>query len=182
MQDFPRTLKIATVWGLVFVAGFLGMQWWFANEMRANMQVEAGAVGQVVVIKRSRDGHYHWLGTLSSPSAVAGTTPGAVVEQSKPLEVDFLIDTGATSTSISQELANKIGLKALEKAQFSTANGDVTGSRTRADVQLDGGVQLLRHNLAVMPRMDGVALLGMDILSKFKLEQSDQQLRVTLPY
>ena len=182
MQDFPRTLKIATVWGLVFVAGFLGMQWWFANEMRANMQVEAGAAGQVVVIKRSRDGHYHWLGTLSSPSAVAGTTPGAVVEQSKPLEVDFLIDTGATSTSISQELANKIGLKALEKAQFSTANGDVTGSRTRADVQLDGGVQLLRHNLAVMPRMDGVALLGMDILSKFKLEQSDQQLRVTLSY
>ena len=185
MQEFPRTLKIATVWGLVFIVGFLGMQWWFANEKRANMRVEAGAAGRVIAIQRSRDGHYHWPGTLSLPSAVAGgaasTTPGASVEQSKPIEVDFLIDTGATSTSISQELADKIGLKAFEKAQFSTANGSVTGSRARADLQLDGGVQLQRHNLAVMPRMDGVALLGMDILSKFKLEQSDQQLRITLP-
>ena len=181
MQDFSHTLKIATVWGLVFIVGFLGMQWWFANEKQANMRVQAGAAGQVIVIKRSRDGHYHWPGKLSSPGGVAGTAPGAVVEQSKPIEVDFLIDTGATSTSISQELADKIGLKAFEKAQFSTANGSVTGSRTRADLQLDGGVQLQRHNLAVMPRMDGVALLGMDILSKFKLEQSDQQLRITLP-
>ena len=177
MQYFPRALKIAIVWSLVFIVGFLGMQWWFANEKRFNMRIEAGAVGQVLVIKRSRDGHYHWPGTLSGPGAVAGATPG----QGKPLEVDFLIDTGATSTSISQELAYKIGLKAFEKAQFNTANVDVTGSRTRADVQLDGGVQLQRHNLAVMPRIDGVALLGMDILSKFKLEQSDQQLRITLP-
>lgn len=193
MQDVPQTLKIATVWGLVFVAGFLGLQWWFANEKRSNIRIEASAAGQTVVIKRGRDGHYHWLGALSAPGAMAGARssarlgatpdemPGTAANQSKPLEVDFLIDTGATSTSISQELADKIGLKAFEKAQFSTANGSVTGSRTRADVRLEGGVQLERHNLAVMPRMDGSALLGMDILSKFKLEQSDQQLRITLP-
>ena len=163
MQDFPRTLKIATVWGLVFIVGFLGMQWWFANEKRSNLRVEAGAAGQVIVIKRSRDGHYHW------PGSVGG------------LDVDFMLDTGATSTSISQELADKIGLKSFEKAQFSTANGSVMGSHARADVRLDGGLVMQRHTLAVMPRMDGVALLGMDILSKFKLEQSDQQLRITLP-
>ncbi len=163
MREFPQTLKIVTVFGVVFAALFLAAQWWLAQQQRSTFSVESAAAGQVLVINRARDGHYHWPGRIGD------------------VEVNFLVDTGASRTSISQELATQAGLKAFDTARFSTANGDVLGSLAKASLQLEGGLKMERHTVAVMPRMDDKALLGMDVLGKLKIEQSQRQLRISLP-
>jgi aspartyl protease family protein len=163
MQEFPRTLKIVTVWGVIVVLMFLAAQWWLAEQQRPRLSVEPSAGGNVVVIQRMRDGHYLW--------------PGRVGD----LEVNFMIDTGATRTSISQDLAQRAGLQNFDTAQFSTANGDVTGGLARSTLRLQGGLTIERHVVAVMPRMDDTALLGMDVLGKLKIEQFDRQLRISFP-
>ena len=163
MTEFPRTLKIVTVWGLVFAVLFVGAQWWLAQQNRSTFQVESANGAPVLVIARARDGHYHW------PGQVGG------------VKLDFLVDTGASRTSISQAVATQAGLQPSGSARFSTANGDVTGSLAKTTLQLDGGLTLQRHTVAVLPRMDGPALLGMDVLGKLSIEQSQNQLRIRFP-
>ncbi len=163
MTEFPRTLKIITVWGLVFAVLFVAAQWWLAQQNRSTFQVESANGGQVLVIARARDGHYHW------PGQVGGVS------------VDFLVDTGASRTSISQAVATQAGLKPFDSARFSTANGDVTGGLVKTTLQLEGGLSMQRHTVAVLPRMDGPALLGMDVLGKLSIEQSQNQLRIRFP-
>jgi predicted aspartyl protease len=72
-------------------------------------------------------------------------------------------------------------LQNFDTAQFSTANGDVTGGLARSTLRLQGGLTIERHVVAVMPRMDDTALLGMDVLGKLKIEQFDRQLRISFP-
>jgi aspartyl protease family protein len=163
MSEFPRTLKIVTVYGAIFVALFLAAQWWLAQQKRSSFTLEQVSGAQVLVIERARDGHYHW--------------PGRIGTQ----EVNFLVDTGASRTSISQTLATQAGLTAFDTARFSTANGDVVGSLAKANLQLEGGLKMERHTVAVMPRMDNTALLGMDVLGRLKIEQSQKQLRISFP-
>ncbi len=167
MTEFPRTLKIITVWGLVFAVLFVAAQWWLAQQNRSTFQVESANGGQVLVIARARDGHYHW--------------PGQIVGVSGGVPVDFLIDTGASRTSISQAVATQAGLKSFDSARFSTANGDVTGGLVKTTLQLEGGLSIQRHTVAVLPHMDGAALLGMDVLGKLSIEQSQNQLRIRFP-
>lgn len=163
MREFPHTLKIVTVWGVIVTLLFLAAQWWLAQRQRSELTFESSASGRVVVIERARDGHYHWSGQIGD------------------VAVDFLIDTGASRTSISQDLAQRAGLKNFDTAQFSTANGNVTGGLARSTMRLEGGLVLERHVVAVMPRMDDTALLGMDVLGKLQIEQSERQLRISFP-
>ena len=161
MQDFPRTLKIVTVWGLIVLALFVAAQWWLARQQRPALRLEPTTGASVLVIPRARDGHYRCPGRVGN------------------LEVDFLVDTGTARTSISQSVATQAGLQNFDSAQFSTANGDVTGGLARTNLQLEGGLTLERHVVAVLPRMDDTALLGMDVLGKLKIEQSERQLRIS---
>ena len=78
MSELPGWLKYATVWLLLAVGLFLGVQTWQHQAQRTQIEV----MGNVVEIRRGSDGHYHW------PGEVAGQP------------VDFLVDTGATGTAI----------------------------------------------------------------------------------
>jgi aspartyl protease family protein len=161
MKEFPEGLKIATVFGLLLAALFLAAQWYLARQERSAFRVEGTGRQAVWVIDRARDGHYHWPGKIGD------------------VDVVFMIDTGASRTSVSQKLADQAGLKSQGKASFSTANGLVVGALAKADLQLEGGLAIDRQVVAVLPKMDGVALLGMDVLGKLKIEQSQQQLRIS---
>ena len=153
MNDFPRTLKLATVWMLIGIAVFLGVSAWQANESRARIEVS----GQTIEIRRSPDGHYHWPGTVNGR------------------QVDFLIDTGATTTTLPQSLADALELPSLGRVQGSTANGPVTGTLTRADVTLEGGVSLTNLRLMALPALSA-PLLGMNVLSRLQWRQSGDRL------
>ncbi|MBA2723457.1 MAG: hypothetical protein H0U56_11295, partial [Methylibium sp.] len=61
MIEFPRTLKIATVWLLLGVVVFLGFSTFEAQQQKTRFSIE----GSAIEIERSSDGHYHWPGTLN---------------------------------------------------------------------------------------------------------------------
>jgi len=112
MQELPRTLKILTVYGLIFVVLFLGMQWWQAEQRKPRFVTDAAGQTQMV-LPRDRSGHYFWMAQINGK------------------EVEFMVDTGATRTAISKKLADELGLPAGETASFNTANGLTQGFITQ---------------------------------------------------
>jgi aspartyl protease family protein len=86
-----------------------------------------------------------------------------------------MIDTGASMVSISEDLARQAGLKCEAPATFSTANGKISGCVARSEVQF-GSYRLFDVEVAIMPNMDELALLGMNALGRFNLEQSGNTL------
>jgi len=152
--DLPRTLKITIVWLVIGTAVFLAVQAWQAQQKQSQFHAGAG----VIELKRASDGHFHWPGRLNG------------------VAVDFLVDTGATSTALPQALAEQAGLTSEGNTQSSTAGGTVRGWVARADIELDGGVSAQRLRVTVLPRLDG-PLLGMDVLSKMRFSQQGGVLR-----
>ena len=88
--------------------------------------------------------------------------------------VTFLLDTGATAVSIPAELAHDLQLKRGAPLQLSTANGTVTGWRTRlASLQL-GDIRLHEVAAIIVPNMgDQQVLLGMSALKQLEFTQRD---------
>lgn len=155
-KELPSGLKIATVWLLVGGALFLAVQTWMAQAQRAAFSVDL-AQG-VVELQRGRDGHFHWPGSVNG------------------VAVDFLVDTGATSTALPQALAERAGLEKGGAVVSSTAGGDALGYSARADVVLEGGVRADRLRVTVLPQLEA-PLLGMDVLSKMRFTQSQGVLK-----
>lgn len=157
-DDLPRSLKLITVWLLVGAAVFVGIQWWQHRAQQTSFQVSGGTLE----IRRSTDGHYHWPGRINGRA------------------VEFLIDTGATGTAIPAALARELKLEALDTVRSNTAGGVVTGQIVRADIELQGGVQVQRLSIVALPRLGDYPLLGMDVLGRLHWQQRDSVLRIEL--
>ncbi len=158
-QELPRTFKVVTLWLLLGLGLFLGVQWWLHQQQRTRFHSSGG----VIEIARGPDGHYHWPGRING----------------RP--VDFLVDTGATSTAISTALARELQLDALGPVQSNTAGGVVSGQVVRADVALDGGVAAQRLHITALPGLGERPLLGMDVLGRLRWTQDAGVLRIELP-
>jgi aspartyl protease family protein len=156
--ELPPTFKVVTVWLLLGLALFLGVQWW----QHSAQQARFSAGDDIIEIRRGPDGHYHW------PGAIEGR------------EVDFLVDTGATGTAISAALARELGLRAIDTVQSSTAGGVVTGEVVRADIALRGGFRADRLPVVALQGLSERPLLGMDVLGRLKWQQGDGVLRIDL--
>lgn len=155
MTDLPGWLKHGTVWLLLGLGLFLGVQAWQSGAQASRFSVS----GANVEIQRSPDGHYHWPGRINGRA------------------VEFLVDTGATSTAIPEALARELGLQAQGSVQSSTAGGVVRGSVVVANVDLQGGVAADRLRIVALPGL-AAPLLGMDVLGRLRWEQRDGRLRV----
>jgi aspartyl protease family protein len=154
--DLPRSFKLITLWLLLGAAVFVGVQWWLHRAQQTQFQVGGGAVE----IRRGSDGHYHWPGRINGH------------------EVDFLIDTGATGTAIPESLARKLKLRSIGSVRSNTAGGVVTGHLVRADLALQGGVNVQRLPVLALPGLGPNPLLGMDVLGTLRWQQSDSVLRI----
>lgn len=153
--DLPHTLKLLTVWLLIGLMIFLGFKYWERERESSRFRL----AGEVIVLTRADDGHFHW------PGRVGG------------IEVDFLVDTGATSTALPQQLAERAGLKPLGAVQTHTAGGAARGFLARADVVLEGGVRADKLPVMVLPSL-GAPLLGMDVLGRLHFSQKPGELRI----
>ena len=157
MGELPRGLKVITVWLLVGLAVFLGVQAFMSQQRATRFET----VGDSVQIRRAADGHYHW------PATVNGRA------------VDFLVDTGATSSALPASLARELDLPVEGRVQSQTAGGTVEGQVVRADLELRGGVRVERLRIVALPAL-GAPLLGMDVLGKLHWSQSDGVLHIDL--
>ncbi len=157
MNDLPGWLKTTTVWLLLGLLLFLGVQAWQAQQRATRFTID----GQTLEIRRSGDGHYHWPGRIGNR------------------EVEFLVDTGATGTAIPAALARELGLQAVGSMQSSTAGGVVTGQFVVGDLELQGGVRAERLRMAALPNLAS-PLLGMDVLGKLRWQQDNGVLKIEL--
>lgn len=157
-QDLPPTFKVVTLWLLLGLGVFLGIQWWLHQQQQTRFQSDGG----IIEIGRGPDGHYHWPGRINGR------------------EVDFLVDTGATSTAISASLARELQLDTLGSVRSNTAGGVVSGQLVRGDVTLHGGVVAERLRITALPGLGERPLLGMDVLGRLRWTQAEGVLRIDL--
>ncbi|SMF76684.1 retropepsin-like aspartic protease family protein [Allosphingosinicella indica] len=154
---FGSVLKMLLSWVLIFGAAFIifTMKDDFADlgrrlltDVRGDATPVAGA-GQEIRIRQALDGHFWVDGTLNGQ------------------KVRFLVDSGATTTSISTETAKRAGVSARGglPALVQTANGIVTVQRGRAESLVVGDIR--RENLAVhmSDAFGDMNVLGMNFLS-----------------
>ena len=160
-QKLPlgKALKMALTWVAIFGAMFVlflfkdeGREVW--RRATAEISGDAGQVdGTTMRLRREEDGHY-WV-----RAAVNGAP------------VRFMIDSGATTTTLSQEAARSAGV--VPSAGFpvlvETANGTVELQRARIATLAVGTI--VQKDAAVLIGSEGLGdtnLLGMSFLSSLK--------------
>ncbi len=149
-------LKMFAGWVLIFLAAFVAFSLkddivQFAQQVIDERRAESTGVqvGETLEIKQSLDGHFWVDGTINGQKA------------------RFLVDSGATTTSISVDTARRAGIEPRGglPAIVRTANGTVTVERGRAERLRIGHIE--RENVAVhiSESFGDVNVLGMNFLS-----------------
>ncbi|MDT8998135.1 TIGR02281 family clan AA aspartic protease [Paucibacter sp. APW11] len=136
----------------------------------APVRLGNGAAGQPagrkVVLASGPGGHFTTVGSINGHSS------------------EFLIDTGATSVSISQAEAEKIGLRYREGTRImtQTANGAVPAHLlTLASVRI-GDVEVRNVEAIVLPAQMSHVLLGNSFLTRFQMRRENDTMTLDLRY
>lgn len=112
-----------------------------------------------IVLQRNRSGHYLFNGRINDKT------------------VTFLVDTGATMTSIPAHEAERLGLKKGHAFAVQTANGSSTAYGTRVRSLMLGDMEFRNVRASLNPGLTGnEILLGMNILKKMELAQRGETL------
>jgi aspartyl protease family protein len=143
-----------------WIIGFLLLALIFSNildyQANPNQSVATSQSSQFkqIILERNRYGHYVFDGEING----------------KP--VTFLVDTGATTTSIPANLQEYLHLKAGPAFNVSTANGIATAYMTRLDELKMGEILLTDIKASLNPGLpDNSILLGMNVLKRMELVQ-----------
>jgi aspartyl protease family protein len=127
------------------------------RERNPNRQVLSrvdGDGGVDVVLQRNRYGHYVATGRINGE------------------RVEFLVDTGASDVSVPGALAARLGLERGAALTYQTANGTVTGYRTRIDRLELGELVLQDVPASINPAYrENDVLLGMSVLKRLEFTQ-----------
>lgn len=123
------------------------------------------------------------ISTQNSPDLISG----GVILKSDPqghfggtamvndVPMPFLIDTGATTTTIPAKMAKKAGLPLGRQVQVNTAGGKVIEHSTRIDNLSIGNAEIRNLSANINPHLDRV-LIGMNTLKHFRMTQSNNTL------
>jgi len=151
-QGLTRGLKWGPLGIVVFWLVIMGAVYGGIQHVMKPRQVTVSMTGDMT-IARARDGHFY----------VAGMVAGQ--------PVTFLVDTGASLVTVSQEFADAAGLDGGTPTRFHTANGVLDG-RVVADVPVSIGPAAV-SGVKVAVGLVGVgrdkALLGQSFLSRFQI-------------
>ncbi len=164
MSYSTRKLGNTFTW-LGWIAGFFLLSLLFGNildkQNNPNQSVNTIQSGnyQEIVLKRNRYGHYLLNGLINNQ------------------QVTFLLDTGATTTSIPEPLANKLGLQKGYRFPVQTANGNSFAYATELNTLQLGEIIFNNVNASINPGFEGnEILLGMNILKNIELVQRGDSL------
>lgn len=117
-----------------------------------------------VILKRNRYGHYVANGKINGHDVV------------------FLVDTGATTVAMPDELAEQLGLQQGKSYISSTAAGNVISFRTMLDSVTLGSITVNQVRGAIIPDMDReTILLGMSFLNNLEITQRDGLMTLKVP-
>jgi aspartyl protease family protein len=161
MRAFPESLKSLVIWLVVTTGVFLAFQYIQQREQATRVQIVTDGANPVISIRRDHDGHYRLPGLVNG------------------VEVEFMIDTGATHSAVSRKVARSAGLKTVGATRAFTAAGPVEAEVALADLSLEGGLMAGRLRVTVLPDLGAEGLLGMDVLGKLRVEQVNGVLRLS---
>ena len=151
-----KSLKLFGFWAIIFLVVFIAftLRDDFADLGRRVMDETSGeqaAVqsGETMRIRQSLDGHFR------VDAQVNGET------------VRFLIDSGATTTTVSAETARRIGIEAGGgfPVVVQTANGSVTMQRAQIERLRLGMIQRDDLSILIAEGLGDTNILGMNFLS-----------------
>lgn len=122
----------------------------------------APGAGSTIVLPAGPGGHFSSAGTINGK------------------QVTFLVDTGATSVSISQSEANRIGLdwKRGRPGLSHTANGTVPVYAVNLAAVRVGDVELNNVPGVVVPSDMPMVLLGNSFLNHFSMRRDNDVMRL----
>jgi aspartyl protease family protein len=138
-----KTALITIIW-LALAAGL-----YYLMDSKVNPNT-ANALSQTneVILQRDLSGHYRAEAYING------------------IKTAVMVDTGATDVTISQALADKLGLRSINAIRTRTANGDTVSYMTRLKSVKLGGI--VAHDVAatITPSLGEEILLGMSFLSR----------------
>lgn len=137
-----------------------------ASPGRVGEATPAPFSGRQIVLSAGPGGHF--------------TTNGAINGQS----TQFLVDTGATSISISQVEAERMGLRFREgrRLMTQTANGAVPAYQVQLASVRVGDVEVRNVDAIVIPGQMSHVLLGNSYLNRFQMRRDNESLTLELRY
>ena len=127
---------------------------------------EQTVVGEETRIPMAADGHF-WL-----QAEVNG------------VKANFLIDTGATLTAVSPDVAELAGLtprRAGIPVRIKTANGAVNAQMTTIDRLQFGSVEASGIDAVIAPTLGETNVLGMNVLSRLTSWRVENQTMIFVP-
>lgn len=151
---------ITAFWLLLLGLLFLGFDH-LEQRRTAAYQAHEGSGGELV-IPRGPDGHFRVDGRVNGQA------------------VSFLVDTGATSVTVSEALAQRAGLDGGQSVTFQTANGALPGRLLRQVPVQVGHLTLPGATVAVgmVGKPPEFALLGQSFLSRYDIQILSNEMRL----
>jgi aspartyl protease family protein len=122
--------------------------------------------GKSIVIQAGSGGHFMSLGRINGQT------------------VEFMVDTGATTVSMSQQDAERMRLnyRSGQPYRASTANGIISGWQIKLDSVSVGDVTIYGVDASITPAPMPYILLGNSFLSRFQMRQENGQMTLTKNY
>ena len=152
-EPAAKLAKMAVAWVVIFAAGFVLFTFrddfgYLAERLKAEAIGTPVTEGKVTRIPMAIDGHF-WVHAKLNDQ-----------------DTKFLVDSGATMTTIDRATANAVGIEVSPRAdQFvRTGNGVIRVSSGRADELAIG--EIVRHDVGIqVADNDDLNVLGMNFLS-----------------
>jgi aspartyl protease family protein len=154
-ERWATLLSTALMWTTIFAAGFVLFTFrddydWVAQRLRAEATGEPVRRGAEIRIPMALDGHFWVDGELNGR------------------KIRFLVDSGATMTTVGREFANGAGvvIAAPGNQVVRTGNGMIRVSTAQADTLKVGSIE--RDNIPLHVADDDLNVLGMNFLSSLR--------------
>ena len=155
-EPVAKMVTMALAWIVIFAAGFVLFTFrddfgYLAQRLKAEAIGSPVTEGQVTRIPMAIDGHFWVHAKLNGR------------------DVKFLVDSGATMTTVDRGTANDAGVKVSPRADefVRTGNGIIRVATGQADELSIGNI--VRHNVGLqVAANDDLNVLGMNYLSTLK--------------
>ncbi|CAA0104075.1 Uncharacterised protein [BD1-7 clade bacterium] len=164
--------KVSSIWlWMPLALGFMVIGWLLHTHYNAEEPLRDGAAPlpiaheseyeRTVTLKSDGQGHYVFSGYINDK------------------QVNFLLDTGATSVAVPESLASYLGLWKRGELIAQTANGNAKAWTTRIDTIRVGNIELMDISGSILPNMQGdQVLLGVSFLRNVRLMQVGNDLQL----
>lgn len=113
----------------------------------------------VSVLKQDISGHYRVDGSVNGQN------------------VNFVVDTGATSVSLPSSVADNARMDCKQMVEIQTANGKSQACRVSIDTLKFGAFELKNVDGVIAPNLTQ-PLLGMNVLKQYKIAQEHDEMRI----